>query len=205
MKKTRKPLAIVVASALVAALGIGSTVAWLTDQSDKVENTFTVGNIDITLAETEADDDQNANVNSYKMVPGNEIAKDPTVKVLGGSEACYLFVQVTESSTLSSYIDYTMASGWIPIEDGDSNELTKLYYREVRTDAADQAFGVIGYQEDASTFVANKVLVKTEVTKTMMDNINDGTVVQPKLDFKAYAVQKENIDSAAKAWDEASK
>ena len=50
----------------------GTTLAYLTATTESVTNTFTVGNIDITLAETKTD---------FKMVPGSTIAKDPMVTV----------------------------------------------------------------------------------------------------------------------------
>ena len=52
----------VVAAALALCCAIGGTLAWLTDKTDPVVNTFTVGNVDITLAETTGQE--------YKMVPG---------------------------------------------------------------------------------------------------------------------------------------
>ena len=83
MKK--KTLALVLALTLLVAGVVGGTLAWLTDQTAEVKNTFTVGDINIGLTETTAD---------YKMIPGNTIAKDPTVTVKANSEACWLFVKV---------------------------------------------------------------------------------------------------------------
>ena len=48
--KARKILVSLAALALVAAISIGGTLAYLTSQ-DQVTNTFTVGNIKITLDE----------------------------------------------------------------------------------------------------------------------------------------------------------
>ena len=76
MKK--KTLALVLALTLLVAGVVGGTLAWLTDQTAEVKNTFTVGDINIGLTETTAD---------YKMVPGNTIAKNPTVTVKADSEA----------------------------------------------------------------------------------------------------------------------
>ena len=84
MKK--KALALVLALALLVAGVVGGTLAWLTDQTDEVKNTFTVGDINIGLTETTAD---------YKMVPGNTIAKDPTVTVEEGSDLSYVRMKVT--------------------------------------------------------------------------------------------------------------
>ena len=196
MRKTRKPL-IMAMCALVVALGANATLAWLTDTTQEVENTFTVGNIDITLTETgaaNADQDE-ALENSFKMVPGSVIDKNPTVTVEAGSEACYLFVQVTESSSLKDYIEYRVISddreGWKQLKG-----VAGVYYREVAATSVDTPFSVIEDLQGED----NQVKVKDTVTKSMMDKIEDGTVVQPTLTFKAYAVQKDNIADAADAW-----
>ena len=47
-----KALALVLAVVLLVGAAIGGTVAWLTDKTGDVVNTFTVGNIDIELAES---------------------------------------------------------------------------------------------------------------------------------------------------------
>ena len=200
MRKTSKPL-IIAMCALVAALGVNATVAWLTDTTDAVENTFTVGDINIELTETGAEntDSDEALENAYKMVPGNEIAKDPTVTVKANSEDCYLFVQVDESSNLGTYIDYDMAGGWQALEG-----VAGVYYREVagltEAGAVDAVFDVIGYTSEGGSFVADKVLVKTTVTKSDMEALQADGAEQPALAFKAFAVQKANIADAATAW-----
>ena len=170
MKK--KTLALVLALTLLVAGVVGGTLAWLTDQTAEVKNTFTVGDINIGLTETTAD---------YKMVPGNTIAKDPTVTVQANSEACWLFVQVTKSENLDTFITYAIAEGWTELQDG-------VYYREVPASAADQTFSVL--KGDAVT-------VKDTVTKAMLTAKD---FANPTLTFKAYAVQKDNVASASDAW-----
>jgi len=83
----KKKLTIVVSLLLVMALSIGGTIAWLTDTTDAIQNTFTVGNVKIDLTETDVEDNDTPLANSYKMVPGKTIDKDPTVTVEAGSEA----------------------------------------------------------------------------------------------------------------------
>lgn len=170
MKK--KTLALVLALTLLVAGVVGGTLAWLTDQTAEVKNTFTVGDINIGLTETTTD---------YKMVPGNTIAKDPTVTVKAESEACWLFVKVTESENLDTFITYAIAEGWTELQDG-------VYYREVPASNADQTFSVLA---------GNAVTVNNTVTKAML-TAKDFT--NPTLTFKAYAVQKDNVASASDAW-----
>lgn len=172
MKK--KALALVLALALLVAGVVGGTLAWLTDQTAEVKNTFTVGDINIGLTETTAD---------YKMVPGSTIAKDPTVTVKANSEACWLFVKVTESTDLKDFITYAIAEGWTALPGVDG-----VYYREVPASAADQPFSVL--KGDAVT-------VNSDVTKEMLTAKD---FANPTLTFKAYAVQKDNVASASDAW-----
>lgn len=172
---------LVMAVALTLIIGgiIGGSVAWLTAKTDELVNTFTVGNIDITLAETTTD---------FKMVPGNTISKDPKVTVKAGSEACYLFVKVTESDNLKSFISYTVdtAEGkWTKLNGVDGN----VYYRVVEAATADTSFDIL---------TSNQVSVKDSVTKEQLQAVKNDN--KPTLSFIAYAVQKDNIDNAADAW-----
>ena len=175
MKK--KTLALVLALTLLVAGVVGGTLAWLTDRTAEVKNTFTVGDINIGLTETTTD---------YKMVPGNTIAKDPTVTVKANSEACWLFVKVTESANLDDFITYAIATGWTELEAG-------VYYREVPASAADQTFSVLA---------GDAVTVKSDVTRAMLETAKTDA---PTLTFKAYAIQKDHFATADAAWAEVSK
>ena len=177
-KIRNRRIAMTVALVLVVALAyVGGTIAWLTATTTPVTNTFTVGNIDIALAET---------TSNYKMVPGNTIAKDPTVTVKANSEACWLFVKIEESDNLKSYIDYSVAEGWTAL-----TGVTGVYYREVAATTTDTAFSVL---------TSDQVTVKNTVTKADMDAIANNTASKPTLTFTAYACQKDNVNSAADAW-----
>lgn len=164
----KKKIAIsIVAVALVLCCAIGGTLAWLTDKTGPVVNTFTVGDINIELKETTTD---------YKMVPGNTIAKDPKVTVKANSEDCYLFVKVTKSGNFDQFLTYEMADGWTQYEG-----TTDVWYRTVAASNANQEFEVLKN---------NAVTVKGEVTKEMMTSSG---FTNPTLTFKAAAVQTANL------------
>jgi len=175
-----KVLAVLLALALLVGGAVGGTLAWLTAKTDSVTNTFTVGNINITLKESE-------NLN-LKMVPGSTIKKDPKVTVLANSEACYLFVKVEKSETLDTYISYEMADGWELLA-GENN----VFWR--RHGATDNTDGT-----SVSVLKDDQVTVNGSVTKEQMDALNKAGAVQPTLTFTAYAVQQANVDSATDAW-----
>ena len=176
MKK--KLIALTAAFLLVIGAAVAGTVAWLTDKTVTVKNTFTVGNIAIELAET---------TSNYKMVPGQTIAKDPKVSVKAGSEACWLFIKVEEGNKVADFIDYTIDPSWTKLEDG-------VYYREAAAADTVQKFSVL---------TNDQVTVKNTVTKADMDAIEKQTVAAPTLSFTAYAVQKAGITTVADAWAKA--
>lgn len=172
--------------ALVLVIGCvaGGTVAWLVTKTEPVVNTFTYGNIDITLTETTG--------TSYKIIPGTDITKNPKVTVKGGSEACWLFVKVEEVGAISTIttdpVHYAIDTGWAQLKDKDGKDVSGVYYRLVDAVDNDTAFNVL---KD------NKIIVSGELTK---ETINGYAVQQPTLTFTAYAVQQENIADAATAW-----
>lgn len=171
MKK--KTLALFLALALVLGGVIGGTMAWLTDKTPEIVNTFTDSDIDITLTESTGTE--------YKMVPGYTISKDPKVTVLKGSEKCYLFVKLEKSENFDSFLTYEIATGWTALNDADSDGIADdgVYYRTVEASDADQEFEVLAN---------NQVTVKGEgVTKEMMNALTEQTY--PKLTVTAYASQ----------------
>lgn len=118
--KLKKIALMATSMALVAALAVGGTLAYLTS-TDSVKNTFTVGQVKITLDEAKVNDEGKAvnkegtvvtdlssaervDNNSYKLMPGHEYTKDPTVTVLANSEESYvrLVVTVNFEKTLNS-------------------------------------------------------------------------------------------------------
>ena len=173
MKK--KTLALFLALALVLGGVIGGTMAWLTDKTPEIVNTFTDSDIEITLTETDAEN----NANSYKMVPGYTISKDPKVTVVKGSEKCYLFVKLEKSEKFDSFLTYEIATGWTQLTDAEGKNVDGVYYRTVEASDADQEFEVLAN---------NQVTVKGEgVTKKMMNALTEQTY--PKLTVTAYASQ----------------
>lgn len=171
----KKKVLSIVAVVLVLCCAIGGTLAWLTDKTASVKNTFTVGDINIELTET---------TTNYKMVPGNTISKDPKVTVKANSEACWLFVKVEKSANFDSFMTYDMADGWTELP-----SVTGVYYREVAATTAATDFSVLK---------GDSVSVKDTVTKADPNALTQNTF--PTLTFTAYAVQKDNVADAATAW-----
>lgn len=178
MKKRNKVLALAMALLLLVGAVIGGTVAYLITNTDPLVNTFTVGDINITLTESPDLD--------LKMVPGKVLTKDPKVTVKANSEACWLFVKVEESN-VSDFLTYSVDSSWTAL-----SGQTGVYYKQVNASTSDQVFSVL---------TGDKVTVKTDVTKSMLTGLSESNC--PKLTFTAYAVQREGISTAADAWAKA--
>lgn len=187
-----KTMFMILAVVLIVGISVGGTLAWLTDTTGPVTNTFTVGDIDINLAETTG--------SSYKFVPGDKLAKDPKVTVTARSEDCYLFVRITEknnavpgSTTGEKVINWTVADGWTPVKGK-----TDYWYREVTSDTADQSFTVLT-DEITNDGKDGSVSVSTNVTKDMVTALTENP---PQIIITAAAVQKDNIGTVAAAFAE---
>lgn len=190
MKKTTKILLLVVCVATLLVGAVAGTYAWLVASTSPVENTFTFGNIDITLTETKGTQTGEGQY-EFKILPGKTVPKDPTVTVLKGSEKCYLFVEITKENGFDNYIEYTIADGWVQL---DAVNHPGVYYRTVNSDDVnDQKFPILE---------GDQVVVKSTVTKAQIDGmVAAGTL--PSMSFVAYAVQFEGFETtgAAAAWN----
>ena len=177
MKKT---LISVIAIVLTCFCLIGTTFAWLVTKSDPIVNTFTSGNINISLSEQTA--------TNTKIVPGATLTEKPQAIVRANSEDCWLFVKVEKTANFDTFLTYKIADGWTQL-----GENTGVYYRQVSSSTEDQTFGILNN---------NVITAKTEPTKEMYDSINSANY--PTLSFTAYAVQLLGFENQpALAWEEA--
>lgn len=195
MKK--KTMAMLISLVFILVCAVGGTLAWLTAQTDTVENTFTASDINIALTETwntDSDDDGTNDCWTAQMIPGFTYAKDPKVTVQANSEDCYLFVKFEEKNDASTYLTYTSTlttnNGWTQ---GDGTDIPEtVWYREVTSSANDQVWELL---------TNNKVAVNGEtVTKENM-----ATAARAELVYTAYASQLYSSKgvkfSAKQAWE----
>ena len=83
-KKWRWLAGTTAACVLVGALGIGGTIAYMTD-NESTTNTFTVGKIDVDLTEPNYPGNDSPDVKD--LVPNQEVQKDPKVTNVGVNDA----------------------------------------------------------------------------------------------------------------------
>lgn len=182
---------VMLALTMVVGCAVDGTVAWLVSESESSVSTFTLGDINIKLTEAESESQ------SLKIIPGVEITRSLKVTVEPNSEACWLFVKV-EGTNWSHFPDangtakvsYSVAGGtndWKALDNYPG-----VYYREVSAEDAKT-----GVEYDVNGVVA----VSKELTKAEVNSIASGT--QPQLSFTAYAVQRDGIDDAVRAWEAA--
>lgn len=195
MKK--KTVALLLALVLVFGVAAGGTLAWLTDKTGEVKNTFTYGDINIELTETWNTDSDGDNKNdcwTAYMAPGYSYDKDPKVTVKADSVDCYLFVKFEKSNdSLLTYVsNLTGANGWTQgTGEGGDGVPNNVWYRIVSKSADDQEWELID---------GNTVSVDSSVTKEQVKALNNKTAT---LTYTAYACQlkSNNTDfTPADAW-----
>ena len=174
-KRLLKTLGVLVCAALLAVGSVLGTVAYLTSTAT-VKNTFTLGSISIELKESTG--------SNYKMIPGTEIKKDPTVILKENSEPCYIFVHI-HAAGVDGVLSFEMADGWEELPGQEH-----VFYREQTTLAqSDILFPILKN---------DRVLVSSSV------NVNTGNAT---LAFSAYAIQSAGIAANGEktavqvAWD----
>ena len=182
MKKKHKVLALALSGVILIAGAITGVIAYLTHQTPEKENVFVVGDINLTLTESENLD--------LTLIPDTTVKKDPVLTVEKDSVDCYAFVTVKKTDNFDNFATYSIASGWTKYTGSTYDELDEgcdIYYRTVSSATTDQSF---------------QILTNNEVTVVDFDKatVEAYGSTQPKLTFTGYAVQKEGIDDPSIAW-----
>lgn len=195
MKKSVKALLLVMCAIVLVVATVFTTLAYMTSKTDTITNTFSVGNVKITMDETVYVDgnptsDRNANGNSYKMIPGNKYIKDPIIHVDAESEDAYIFVKVVKTNTDGVLEGLDMADGWTALS-GEGNE--GIYFNTTKYLAETgnpnyNVFAVLDGSERETVQVATAV--KNGATEA-------------KVEVTAFAVQAAGFLTAQEAWDAA--
>ena len=215
MKTKKKALLTVLCAVMLGVGSVVGTYAYLTDTTGPVTNTFTIGNVRITLNEKDVDNDSNTQdnvtvggvvrdtANSYKLFPGKSYVKDPTVTVDATSEDCWLFVTFKEEkNTLGNsgekIVQYTNNwDGWTKlVKDEEGNTINEtVYYRQVKNSDSERSWVLLTETN------GKHITVNPNLTNETMPSES----ATPVLNFKAYAIQQEGFDTPAAAWAELNK
>ena len=183
----------------------GTTLAYLTSTAE-VKNTFTVGNVEITLDETDVDnstaDASRDQANSYKLIPGHTYKKDPMVTVLSGSESSYIKMTVTftkaaeldaifkpNGADMISIFNGYDSTNWIykgNTEGSDNTRTYEFWYKEtVAAPTADVKLDAL----------FDSITVPGTITNAQLATIKDMTIT-----VNAYAIQADGFTTPEAAW-----
>lgn len=189
MKKKITAIALVVC--LVAVAVVGGSLAYFTDE-EKATNTFTVGNVDITLTEPKWD------VEKATLIPGREIAKDPTITVKETSQRAYTFLKVQLSEDfmklLQTYYgeNYNFATNYAEVV-RDWIILPEGYAPKVMSSDLSAGYVILGVlspkDPGESVVYFEGVKIPADVDGDMIDL--DGTY---EIYLTAYAIQAEGFE-----------
>lgn len=201
MKKAKKVVALALCAVMLVVGSVAGTMAYLTSQ-DAVSNTFTVGNVVITLDELNVDGKNAAGeanssetrdkANAYKLIPSGEYVKDPIVHFAANSEASYLFVKVENG----------LVKDGVNIEAAASDEYKTIAQQITTNNGWTQLEGNIYYKQvpaAGDTNVDYPVFAEFEIA----DNVDNDTLAKfagAKINVTAYAVQADGFANANAAW-----
>lgn len=104
----KKIVSLCLAAVLVVMAVAGATVAYFTD-TDSKDNTFTVGNVDITLTEPSWNTNGQESDDVY---PGEPLYKDPTV-TNDGANPCFVRIKVENLDQFGQKGDITYRTDYV--------------------------------------------------------------------------------------------
>ena len=220
MKKTMKALTLVVCAVLLVVASVAGTLAYLKDSTEAVQNTFTVGNVQITLDEAKVDeygveveDAARVTENTYRLLPGHTYVKDPTVTVLADSEDCYvrMLVTVTDADMAKlkaafpadtyptfyngdTFLLQNLVSGWdnaVWATTGDVTHANGVYTYEFR------------YTQVVTRNVEDQVLAALFTNVVIPGTLSNEAIAKlnaAEINIVAHAIQADGFADAAAAW-----
>ena len=180
MKKAKKVMSLVLVLALLVSTVVSSTLAYLTDEK-VVTNTFTAGNVSITLDEAVVTPDgvpvepaeRTAEGNEYHLIPGLTYVKDPTIHTGMDSEPSYVYVKVdnglvdieAQANTIAAQLK---ANGWALID--EANGLYVKVDEEGNPEVVPAGTDLVVFEEfTISTKVDNETIAKYKYAEVVVN------------------------------------
>lgn len=215
--KKKSLITMVLSLALVAIIGTGATLAYLSANSNKVTNTFTVGSgyddkvNGLYVDEHKIDENNKATSeltrekNEYsKILPGDKLAKDPTVHFTKGPDS-YIFVNVTGMSeekvtgtenALFTYLESKLGKGF------DKGAWEKadgqLTINGVYVYKVNDSYKVAAGTELAPLFTG--VELNKNVAEAQFNTLKSTAQGISAITIQAAAVQFDNVNDKAEAF-----
>ena len=225
MKKFKKALVLFLCAVLLVAGSVAGTLAYLQAKSDVVQNTFTIGDVQIDLDEADVNEygvklnENRVKANEYKLLPGHSYIKDPTVTVKADSEESYIrmFVTINKQAELDAIFTAINAEragkglDALTIADvltGFDNAIWTRYAEVENTD--NTRTYEFRYYKTVSTVDAGdmrleplftKIEMPGEITNAQLKTLYAADATKDlKIDVVAEAIQADGFDTADKAW-----
>lgn len=224
MKKTGKK-ELVIAMGLIAVMTIAGTSAYFTS-SEEVNNTWTVGRVEIDLEETEYE--KHKDEETKDITPNAELHKDPKAVNTGNNDA-FVFMRVripkatvkvasqdgtvAASATLQELFEYHWNSGWTAIDSQEVKEGNTTYQEYVVVYGSNSECTALKPGESTSVLFANSTAAHIATPGAAglitFKNVVEGQGlenVQLNLNVESFAIQtdnltKEDTKTPAKVWD----
>ena len=208
MKKKKTILAALV---LLLVVAVGGAIAYFTDTDTKT-NTFTIGNVDISLTEDGWDALADANDNDIPdvaedMMPGESVTKDPTINNLSTKNPAYVFAKVevpcttivAPATTAEELFTYTINSGWTELTGSavactSGGNATHVYYYGTGGTLTSLAKAA---DADHPTPTSNPVFSSVTLRSTLKGN--EGLTGDKNIVVNGYGIQTEGLTSTAPA------
>lgn len=207
----KKLLTAIMSLSLVAVVGIGGTLAYLSDKTELVTNTFEVGSgyvgQGIVLDESEVqfnktERTETVNTQNRKqgneypdLLPGDERTKDPTVWMSVGSVESYVFINIEGADILAedgvTINDFNDGGEWVKVD--NRRGIDGIYrYKEivdVRTVEGKNKGDLVAVDQLFSKVTFSGDTTNEEFAEVKKNGLTD-------LVIQAAAVQAANIDEA---------
>ncbi len=211
MKNRSKALVLCICTLALIVSGVFTTLAYLTS-TDEVVNTFTVGNVAITLDEADVNTDgtpiegaPRVQENEYHLLPGHTYTKDPTVHIADTSEEAYLIVTITidDNADLQTALNkYNLSNDlWDLLEGSVQDDWSTLTPAFTETEDDSSKTYYLTYKTTIDGDTDDIVLFKTVTVPDEFTNDDLATLDNFKITVNAYAVQVDGLASAQAAWD----
>ena len=210
MKTRKKALLLTLCSVLLVAASVLGTMAYLTS-TDKVTNTFTVGQVKIKLDEAKANADgslvpgaDRVKENSYKLLPGHTYNKDPMVTVVKGSEDSYVKMTVTFSKADELDAIFAPTGADLTSIFNGYDSATWIYKGNTKDDAANTRTYEFWYKDTVGapdTDVALDALFDSITVPGTITNEQLASIEGMTITVNGYAIQADGFDDAEAAWN----
>lgn len=204
--KKKNILTIALSLCLAAVIAVGATLAYFTDDTDKMSNVVTTGNVKIKLNDeskeiegqvqgtvTKDDDGKQTGIAYDDIMPGNTISKQVSVEKLDDTQDCYVAIRVDVT-------DPALTEGVVTIDENHKKDIMD----DIKATAAQNGWQCHEITNTSAIFYYDTLLTGTD-KKDLFDSVeipgetwkNEVVNATFVIDVKAAAVQAANLDAPA--------